>query len=98
MTGRANVGPRIDLGSTMEIDTGFVSTARCGGRRMVGPCWVHKTAKVLNKLPKTQQAKSKRAQQEILPRPTRMRSSPPTGFVEIRASRTAFIGSRLHRR
>jgi hypothetical protein len=28
-------------------------------------CWVHKTANVLNKLPKSQQAKAKRALQEI---------------------------------
>src|SRR5215217_8891275 len=28
-------------------------------------CWVHKTANVLNKLPKGQQAKAKRALQEI---------------------------------
>ena len=29
-------------------------------------CWVHKTANVLNKLPKSQQSKAKRALQEIL--------------------------------
>src|ERR1700730_15013294 len=28
-------------------------------------CWVHKTANVLNKLPKSQQSKAKRALQEI---------------------------------
>jgi transposase-like protein len=28
-------------------------------------CWVHKTANVLNKLPNSQQAKAKRALQEI---------------------------------
>jgi putative transposase len=28
-------------------------------------CWVHKTANVLNKLPKSQQPKAKRALQEI---------------------------------
>jgi putative transposase len=28
-------------------------------------CWVHKTANVLNKLPKSQQSKAKRALQEV---------------------------------
>ena len=31
----------------------------------VSRCWVHKTANVLNKLPKCQQSKAKRAPQEI---------------------------------
>jgi putative transposase len=38
-------------------------------------CWVHKTANVLNKLPKSQQSKAKRALQEIwMAEPRRTRS------------------------
>jgi putative transposase len=42
-------------------------------------CWVHKTANVLNKLPKSQQPKAKgRCRRSGWPRPRRMRSSPST--------------------
>ena len=50
----------------------FLLPLSCGGNR-TGEwpktrgqrCWVHKTANVLNKLPKSQQSKAKRALQEI---------------------------------
>jgi transposase-like protein len=43
-------------------------------------CWVHKTANVLNRLPKSQQPKAKRALQEIWMAERRMRSRPSTPF------------------
>src|ERR1700704_5953673 len=45
---------------------GFWQAAEEGWPRTRGQrCWVHKTANVLNKLPKSQQSKAKRALQEI---------------------------------
>ena len=56
----------------------------CGQR-----CWVHKTANVLNKLPKSQQSKAKRALQEIgWPRPRRMHSPRSTPSSKPGASNT----------
>ena len=56
-------------------------------------CWVHKTANVLNKLPKSLQAKAKRALQEIWmaetkkpPRPPSMPSPKPTASSTRRPS------------
>src|SRR3954470_147542 len=50
-----------------------------GGQR----CWVHKTAKVLNKLPKSQQSKAKRAcRRSGWPKLRRMRSRRSMFFVE----------------
>jgi len=46
------------------LDSGKRSK-RYGPRRAGQRCWVHKTANVLNKLPKRQQPKAKRALQEI---------------------------------
>ena len=45
-------------------------------------CWVHKTANVLNKLPKSQQAKAKRALQEIWMAETRKDAEALRYFVE----------------
>jgi putative transposase len=40
-------------------------------------CWVHKTANILNKLPKSQQSKAKRALQEIWMAETKTEASSP---------------------
>ncbi len=52
-------------------------------------CWVHKTANVLNKLPKSQQSKAKRALQEIWMAETKKDAFAAFDlFVETRVSNT----------
>jgi hypothetical protein len=55
----------LSMGPELAVADGALGFWQALERGMATGCWVHKTANVLNKLPKSQQSKAKRALQEI---------------------------------